>query len=152
MVVGDTNSSTARAGVRHAVSVIGLRPLTIQFSLFNPGDSEGPAYVPLLLVPLGVFIRMRIDDASGQTVYRNPVTKATFTYHPDDAESYLELQPGYSYGTVIVPEHLDLAPGRYTLHLEYANRQYRGTPTTPVGELNAMAEVPFEVTAQASGS
>jgi hypothetical protein len=134
-----------QSDVRHLIAVAGVRPLTIHFSLYNPPESEHVAHVPRLLVPLGVFIRLRIEDASGAIVYENPITKATFTYDPADASSYQELQPGYSYGTVIVPEDVDLAPGRYTLHLEYANRQYAGSLATPVGELAATAALPFQV-------
>jgi hypothetical protein len=113
----------------------------ISFNLYNASDAEGPVFVPRLLLPFGVFIQARIDDNVGQTVYESPVTKATFTFDPASDTSYQELQPGYAYGAIIELDDADLAPGRYALHVDYTNRQYRGTPAKPVGELSAGVSV-----------
>src|SRR5437870_872365 len=94
------------------VAITRTRPLTVHFSLYNPPGSEGPVYIPRLLVPLGAFVSLKVTDLLDQVVFETFPPKLNLKLHPSRPESYFALEPGYTYGVVLEAKDADeLAPG-----------------------------------------
>lgn len=129
------------------MAVVEARPLTVHFSLLNPADAEEPLRVPATLGPTGAFVTLSLTDADGRPVYATERPKLKLKLDPAKPESYLTLQPGYSFGTVFVldPDELWLEPGEYTLSAEYHNRDYSGPRENPIGELACSARTELRV-------
>lgn len=55
------------------------------------------------------------------------------------------LEPGYTFGAVLVVADLALPPGDYRLHLTYSNGAFRDVPERPVGALVYETSRPFAI-------
>jgi len=131
--------------MKFLVSVVETQPVVLHFSIVNPRTSEKTIYVPRLLRPLGYFIRLKISDFEDRLVYRTHVPKAKPKLHPDRQDSYLAIDPGYSYGAVLEVEDFTPAAGTYQLALSYSNREYLGFSDHPLGEITCRIKLSFEV-------
>lgn len=131
--------------MQYLAAITQARPLTVNFSLYNPPDSDGPLYVPRLLTPLGSFVRLQVTDAREQVVYETERSKIKLKLDPSKAESYYSLEPGYTYGAVfeLDKEELALPAGEYQLQLTYSNLQFQGFEGHPIGELRHETTLPF---------
>jgi hypothetical protein len=131
--------------MEYLARVIGARPLTIHFCLYNPPATGRPVYIPRTLGPLGVFVTLEVRDASDNIVYDGPTVRATHRLAPADPRSYQELEAGYTSGVVLVVDDFEPAPGAYDVQLRYTNQPFSGTPSTPVGTLAYETVLPFSV-------
>ena len=95
--------------MRYLVTLAGVDPLTLHWSLYN--DGAAPVYVPRLLTPLGAFVALTVRDAGGALVYQSETPKLKLKLDPRRAASYLALEGGYSYGAVFILDDLALHPG-----------------------------------------
>lgn len=127
------------------VSIIQTQPVSFHFSFFNPRHSEETIYVPRALRPLGYFIRLKITNQDNVKVFQTEVPKAKPKMHPDRLESYLAIDPGYSYGAVLQVEDFKPGPGIYELSLSYSNQEYRGFAAQPLGEITYQTKLSFHV-------
>ena len=125
----------------YLTSITKTAPLSVHFSLYNPEGAPGPAYVPLMLEPVGAFVEVIVRDASGEVVFETYRPK----FKPDRDESYLAVEPGYSYGVVLELEDCELAPGKYELEVTYSNGEYRGSSARPVGVLSFATTLPLTI-------
>ncbi len=124
--------------------IIQTTPLTIHFSLYNPSDSEGPCYVPRMLGPLGYFVHVEVS--LGKTlVYRTRKPKVKLKLHPDRAESYCALEPGYTHGIVFEIDAFEPAPGDHRLTLSYSNLQFDGFPGHALGAMTYTVTLPLYI-------
>ena len=129
----------------YLVEVRGTRPLVVHFALCNPPGAAGPVRVPRVLRPAGAFVEMEVRAADGRTVWRTERPKIGLKLHPDRPESYLALEPGYTFGALLEADAPELAPGEYLLEVSYASRPYNGPGGAPGGELRHRSTVPFRV-------
>jgi len=129
--------------MEYLTRVVRSRPLTIHFCLFNPQRTGRPVYIPRTLGPLGVFVTLEVRDASGELVYDGPTVRATHRLAPSDPGSYHELEAGYTFGVMLEVDDFDPPAGEYQLRVQYANRPFSGTPSTPVGALTFETTLPF---------
>lgn len=135
--------ATDQGQIRPLVTILNNQPLAIHFSLYNPPGSTRAAYIPRVLGPLGAFVNIEVLDASDRVIFKSTKPKAALKLHPDRAESYLALEPGYSCGIVLVIDNLKVPPGEYRLHVSYSNQPFRGIPDRPVGDLDFEMTQPF---------
>ena len=129
--------------MHYMVTVLGIHPLALNFSLHNDGDL--PRYVPRLLTPLGAFVSVTIRDAKGAVVYQTETSKIKLKLDPSRDLSYLELESGYSYGACFVFDDTTLVTGEYHLEFAYSNGEFQGTSSAPVGVLAYQTQVPLHV-------
>jgi hypothetical protein len=129
------------------IAVLGHQPLAVHLSVLNPAGSRRPQLVPRTLIPLGLSFTLEVTDELGTGLYRSERPKQKPKLHPDRDESYLSLEPGYSFGSVftVEPEDLDLKPGRYRLRSTYSNGIFTGPASNPVGELTCSFEYDLDV-------
>ena len=131
--------------MEYLTRVLGSRPLTIHFCLYNPAQTNRPVYIPRVLGPPGVFVTVEISDAAGKVVYEGPTVRATHRLDPADPASYRELEAGYTAGVVLEVNDFEARAGRYEVRLKYSNRPFMGTPTTPVGTLTHEATLALDI-------
>jgi len=129
--------------MQYFARIVASDPLTIHFSLHNDGPE--PAWIPRVLRPLGVMVQVEVRSERGQVVYENPAVRATWKLQPGDDESYQQLEPGYTFGVVLVLDDFEPEPGRYEVRLSYTNAPYRGTAARKVGEMRYSTVLPFVV-------
>ncbi len=98
--------------MNYLVNIISAQPLTLHFSLHNPAQAGGATLVPRMLEPLGAFVSVVVRGSEGNEVCRTHPPKFTPKLKPSQASSYMELEPGYSYGVVLVVEDCELRPGQ----------------------------------------
>ncbi|WP_163541067.1 hypothetical protein [Occultella kanbiaonis] len=122
------------------VHVLTARPLRLHVALLNPDGAAGPVWVPRLLRPLGAFVRLAVLDGAGETRFETTEPKFKPKLRPEDDESYLSLEPGYSHGAIFEAELGEVAAGAYTLRVTYRTLDYRGSPDRPVGEVTLTEE------------
>jgi hypothetical protein len=134
--------------MEYLTRVVCSQPLTIHFCLYNPSRTARPVFIPRSLGPLGVFVTLEIRDASGNVVFDGPTVRATHRLAPSDPDSYRELEAGYTSGVVLEVDDFDPPPGAYEVRVQYTNRPFEGTPSTPVGPLACEARLPFVVSAR----
>lgn len=129
------------------LEVLEQRPLTVRFSLFNPPEGTPGQLVPRPLMPVGLFVTLTVSDAAGRQLYVSERPKQKLKLHPGRAESYLTLEPGYSYGAVLAVERddLDLRPGRYQLAAAYSNGVFTGPDEAPLGPLTCACQCALTV-------
>lgn len=129
------------------VAVVEARPLSVHFSLLNPSEAEEPIRVPATLGPAGAFVTLSIADGDGRPVYATERPKLKLKLDPARPESYVTLQPGYSFGTLFVldPDELWLDPGEYTLSAAYENHEFSGPSDNPIGELSCSSTTQVSV-------
>jgi hypothetical protein len=96
-----------------------------------------------VLAPLGLFVSIEVLDRDEQVLYESSRPRVKWKLDPADAESYQTLQPGYSFGVVLVVDGVDLRSGEYRLRLAYSNKPYLGTADRPVGRLAFKTEHRF---------
>lgn len=130
--------------MQYLAEIIQTSPLTIHFSFHNPEDNDGPAYVPKLLRPLGYFVSLEMKEGQ-KTLYRTHQPKVKLKLHPDRAESYYALEPGYTYGVVLQAEEFKASPGDYQLDISYSNQQFKGFPGHPLGEMTFQTTLPVHI-------
>ena len=130
--------------MQYLAVILQASPLTIHFGFYNPEDSEDPCYVPRMLDPLGYFVSLDVRDGK-TSVYRTERPKVRLKLHPDRAESYHALEPGYTHGIVFEIDDFEPDPGSYSLKLTYSNRQFNGFPGHPLGEMTYKATLPLYI-------
>lgn len=127
--------------MKYLCEIVTAKPLAIHFSLHNPQESNGPVFVPRVLGPYGLFVRVTIEDSSGAVVLEPPSIRGTQKLDPDDAKSYMALESGYTFGNVFEIEDAPKEPGTYKLLIEYASKPYTGAPGAEVPELGYKGEL-----------
>ena len=127
--------------MNYLCEVASTRPLAIHFSLSNPANSGGPLFVPRVLGPLGLFVRVTVKDERGRVLVEPPAIRGTWKLDPADQRSYLALEPGYTFGALFLIDDAPTGPGTFRLLVEYSNAPYTGTPGTPVGKLSFKREL-----------
>jgi hypothetical protein len=127
--------------MEYLIEIINSRPLQIRFSLYQPEDSDGPAMVPRVLRPPGYFVTATIRTFAGEVAFKTTEPKVKPKLDPRKDESYLALEPGYSYGAVLDIGEVDVPGGEYVLSIAYDNREYTGSPSRHVGELTYSTEL-----------
>lgn len=129
----------ADSSVELLVEVLDTDPLRLHVSLQLPDAAPEPAWVPRLLRPVGAFIRVDIRSTAGESVFATDVPKFKPKLKPSSDDSYLSLDPGYSYGTVVDLALEQVTAGKYVIELSYTNLDYQGSADRPVGELSLSA-------------
>ena len=117
------------------VEVLSTEPFRLHASLHQPDAAAEVAWVPRLLRPIGAFVRVRVSNTAGESMFETKVPKFKPKLKPGNDASYLPLEPGYSYGTVFDLDVGQVTAGPYRLEVSYSNLDYRGTPERPLGEL-----------------
>ena len=123
------------------VEVLTPTPLRLHVSLHQPEGSDGVAWVPRLLRPVGAFVRVVVRDAGGEPVLEAHQPKFKPKLKPDRDDSYVPLDPGYSFGTVLDLDTGPLRGGTYGVEVTYSNLDYEGTADRPVGTVALRREV-----------
>ena len=118
------------------VEVLDTDPLRLHVSLRLPDAAAEPVWVPRLLRPIGAFIRVDIRDTADESVFATDVPKFKPKLKPASDESYLSLDPGYFYGTVVDLDVGQVSTGKYAIEVSYTNLDYQGSADRPVGELS----------------
>jgi hypothetical protein len=131
--------------MNYLVHIIAAQPLTIHFSLHNPEQADGATLVPRMLEPLGAFVSVVVRGPGGDEVCRTHPPKFTPKLKPSQESSYVEIEPGYSHGVVLVVEDCELSPGHYEVDVSYSNRDYRGPDGSAIGELTHTETLPLQV-------
>jgi hypothetical protein len=124
------------------------RPVSVHFSLHNPDDADGPVWIPRVLKPLGVMLKVEVRTDRGELVYENPTVRATWKLRPEDPASYQALEPGYTFGVVVTLADFQPEPGRFKVQLAYANEPYTGTSERKVGKLSYKVSLPLVIEAE----
>ncbi len=127
----------ADTSIELLVEVLDTDPLRLHVSLQLPDAAAEPVWVPRLLRPVGAFVRVDVRTTAGDSLFATDVPKFKPKLKPSRNDSYLPLDPGYSYGTVFDLD-LDLdeiTRGAYLIEVSYTNLVYQGTEDRPVGEL-----------------
>src|SRR5512139_3347231 len=101
--------------MQYLCEVVAHSPLTLRFSFLNPPDSTVAVNVPRAIGPYGLFLRVTIKDNAGRVVTEPPSLRATHKLPADSGASYLELQPGYSFGATFVIDDAPTSPGAYRM-------------------------------------
>jgi len=131
--------------MHYLAAITETSPLTFHFSIHNPGEANGPIYVPKLLGPFGYFIEVEAKDTEDQTVYRSTKPKVRLKLHPSRQESYYALEPGYTHGIVFQVEEMGQAAGDYHLKLTYSNMEFTGFSGHSLGEMSFETILPFHI-------
>jgi len=127
-VVADTS-------IELLVEVLDADPLRLHVSLQLPAAAAEPVWVPRLLRPIGAFLRVDVRTTAGDSLFATDVPKFKPKLKPSRNDSYLPLDPGYSYGTVFDLDLDEITRGAYLIEVSYTNLVYQGTEDRPVGEL-----------------
>lgn len=127
--------------MEYLIDILSTRPLHLRFAFQLPDDSEGPVPVPRVLRPPGYFVSASIRTFANEVVFETTEPKVKPKLDPRKDESYLLLEPGYSYGTVLDIGQIDVPGGEYVLSIQYDNREYTGSTSRPVGELRFGTEI-----------
>lgn len=133
-------------GLECLVAILATDSLTLHISLHNPGTAAAPVYVPRSLKPLGAFVRVEVRDLDGAVVYATQRPKFTPKLEPLHVDSYVEVEPGYSYGVLFECTTVSLPSAEYRVDVSYSNLQYRGFPGHFIGE--QVAHRSISITAQ----
>lgn len=131
--------------MKYLCELVSAKPLVIHFSLLNPPGSNEPVFVPRVLGPYGLFVRVTIKNSGGQVVLEPPAIRGTFKLDPGKASSYMALDPGYSFGAAFEIDDAPEEPGDYRVFVEYANKPYTGAPGAPVPRLGFKGELELVV-------
>jgi hypothetical protein len=131
--------------MNYLVSVLESSPLMIHFSFHHPAHAEAPAYVPRLLSPLGYFISIEITNSKKDVVYASSKPKIKLKLHPDRPDSYLALDPGYTYGYALTVADFSAGAGTYHAAITYSNQEFRGFPEHSLGEMTHTTRLTFRV-------
>lgn len=130
--------------MQYLVETIETSPLTFHFSFYNPEHSEEIIYVPKLLRPLGYFIRLQVKEGMN-ILYQTNKPKVKLKLHPGRRDSYLAIEPGYSYGAILKVEDFLVPSGIYHLHLTYSNDEFKGFRNHSLGEMEYETMLPIHV-------
>ncbi len=125
----------ADTSIELLVEVLDTDPLRLHVSLQLPDAAAEPVWVPRLLRPVGAFVRVDVRNTAGDSVFATDVPKFKPKLKPSRNDSYLPLDPGYSYGTVFDLDLDEITRGAYLIEVSYTNLDYQGTEDRPVGEL-----------------
>jgi hypothetical protein len=107
-------------------AIVTTHPLTMHISLHNPPTATSSIHVPRSLKPLGAFMHVKVSDRSGALVYETQLPKFAPKLETSHAESYVEIEPGYSYGVLLECDAPPLQHGYYRVEVSYSNLQFRG--------------------------
>lgn len=132
-----------RIAMQCRAELVERAPLTIHFSLVHPATAAEPTWVPRVLQPLGAFVVAELRDATGAVVWNTERPKFHPKLDPESREAYVELDPGYSHGVVLVLRGAELGAGAHTLHLTYRNLQYRGVAGHALGDQACAVTLPI---------
>lgn len=125
----------ADTSIELLVEVLDADPLRLHVSLQLPAAAAEPVWVPRLLRPIGAFLRVDVRTTAGDSLFATDVPKFKPKLKPSRNDSYLPLDPGYSYGTVFDLDLDEITRGAYLIEVSYTNLVYQGTEDRPVGEL-----------------
>ena len=126
-------------------AIVTTRPLALHVSLYNPSTAATGLYVPRSLKPLGAFMHVTVRDSSGTSVFETQLPKFAPKLEVSDAESYVALEPGYSYGVVLVCDRALLPPGDYHAEVSYSNLQFRGFSGHFIGDQKCHTSISIKV-------
>lgn len=131
--------------MNYLTTIIQTSPLTLHFGFHHPAESESPVSVPRLLTPLGYFVSIVITGEKKQIVYESDRPKVKPKLHPARPESYLQLEPGYTYGVMLEVEDFQPARGVWQMTVTYSNREFQGFAEHPIGELIYQTNLAFKI-------
>jgi hypothetical protein len=131
--------------MKYLVAVLQATPLMIHFSFHHQEAAAAVAYLPRLLRPLGYFVSVKITDSQDAVVYASDKPKIKLKLHPERAESYYALEPGYTYGCVLTIADFTAQAGNYHATVTYSNQDFRGFPDHNLGEMSHTARLTLRV-------
>ena len=114
------------------VTLLAARPLVLHVSVYNPPTASERVLVPRLLLPVGVLLQIAVLDANGATLWRSRTVKAALKLHPDRADSYVELERGYSHGAVVSLDTVTEVARATAVTVSYSCSVFTGPPGRPV--------------------
>ena len=130
------------APVRALAHVVGTAPLAVHFALLNPPENRGAVAVPRVLLPAGVFVTAQLRRADGSIAWELPAAKpGGLKLDPAVPASYVELEPGYAWGALLVFDGAPAQPGQ-RIHLRYSSAPYDGPDGSRPLRFEADAAVP----------
>jgi len=118
--------STEIPNIECLTTIVTTHPLVLHASLHNPPTAATSVHVPRSLKPLGAFIQVKVTDHSGVLIYETQPPKFAPKLEVSHAESYVTIEPGYSYGVLLECDAPPLLPGDYRVEVSYSNLQFRG--------------------------
>lgn len=128
----------------YLATIIKTSPLKLHFCFHNPSDAGGPAYVPRILGPLGYFVELEIFNQYDELVHETFAPKIKLKLNPKKQESYISIDPGYTYGSVLEIEDFTPVPGNYQVALTYSNQEFDGFKNNSLGEMQYQTKIKFE--------
>ena len=98
--------------------------------------------MPAVLGPLGAFVALQVRDADARLVYETERPKLKLKLDPRRPESYLMLQPGYSFGALLEldRDELWLEPGMYLVRCSYDSHEFSGPEGEATSPVSCSAE------------
>jgi hypothetical protein len=134
------------------VAIVTTHPLALHVSLYNPPTAATSLHVPRSLKPLGAFMHVEVRDRSGTLVYETQPPKFAPKLEVSHAESYVALEPGYSYGVLLECDAPPLPPGDYRVEVSYSNLQFRGFSDHFIGDQRCHTLISITVGPRDSGT
>ena len=131
--------------MEYLISILKASHFLVFFSFHNPDTNLEAAYVPKPLEPLGYYIAVEVFDRDSVQVYQTYRPKVKPKLDPSRAESYIALEPGYTYGISLELEGFDPKPGIYQIAITYSSQQFQGFDGHPLGEILHREVVSLEV-------
>ncbi|MEA2721402.1 MAG: hypothetical protein QOJ39_3266, partial [Candidatus Eremiobacteraeota bacterium] len=103
--------------IEAVASVRGIAPLAVHFALLHSPEAVNTAWVPRALLPPGAFVTAQLTGAAGTAWTSQQVKTGKLKLDPAHSASYVELQPGYAWGVLLLFEGAVSEPGEFTLRL-----------------------------------
>jgi hypothetical protein len=138
---GASKPTSGRIAMECRAEIMQREPLTVHFSLVLPHDAPRPMWVPRVLLPLGAFVAAELRDGGGTVVWNTERPKFHPKLDPAAPAAYVEIDPGYSHGVVLVLEGVRPGSAEHSLTLSYGNLQYRGFAGHELGDQSCMVTV-----------
>lgn len=79
-------------------------------------------------------MHIEVRDSSGSLVYETQPPKFAPKLEISHPESYIGLEPGYSYGVLLECDAPPLPPGDFRVEVSYSNLQFRGFSGNFIGD------------------
>ena len=138
---GASKPTAGRIAMECRAEIVQREPLTVHVTLVQPRDAPRSTWVPRVLLPVGAFVAAELRDGSGAVVWKTERPKFHPKLDPAAANAYVEIEPGYSYGVMVVLAGAPLGAAEHSLTLSYANLQYRGFAGHEVGDQSCTVTV-----------
>ena len=122
-----------------------INPLALHVSLQNPPTAATAVHVPRSLKPIGAFMEVKVRDQSGAVLYETQPPKFAPKLEPDHEQSYVAIEPGYSYGVLLHCDVQPLPPGDYRVEVVYSNLEFRGFPGFFLGDQRCCSSISVRV-------